>query len=236
MRSIEQTIRRATSSIAAERLFSAAHHLLLALKYNPNWHLQPRAPAGHPNGGQWISFLTPIASSLLPVLQRLGPGAIARLRQATNRLAPALRRLPSRWDDISALPPDENFDAETRRISRDSWQRHGYPTIRFRSEDELRRYLGPAGLGREWHHIVERRLAERGIFLAEQIHSTDNIISLPVEVHRRINAKMSSKDPKFGGLTRRQWTEQFPFDRQYNLGLDLIVETLEEMGYAIGQF
>ncbi|MGY6708332.1 MAG: hypothetical protein ACXIVF_08390 [Rhizobiaceae bacterium] len=72
--------------------------------------------------------------------------------------------------------------------------------------------------------------------MAEQIHSTDNIISLPVEVHRKINAKMSRKDPKFGGLTRRQWTEQFPFDRQYNLGLDLIVETLEEMGYAIGQF
>jgi hypothetical protein len=236
VRSIEQTIRRATSSIAAERLFSAAHHFRLALKYNPNWHLQPRAPAGHPNGGQWISFLTPIASSLLPVLQRLGPGVIARLRQATNQLAPALRRLPSRWDDISALPPDENFDAETRRISRDSWQRHGYPTIRFRSEDELRRYLGPAGLGREWHHIVERRLAEMGMFLPEQIHSTDNIISLPIEVHRSISARMSSRSEKYQGMVRRFGVERLRFAEQYNEGLDLIVETLMEFGYDPSKF
>lgn len=236
MGSVEQTIRRATSSVAAERLLSAANFLRLALKYNPNWHLQPRAPAGHQNGGQWIAFLAPAATSLLPVLQRLGPGAIARLREATNQLAPVLRRLPSWWGDDSAFPSEDNFEAETRRISQDSWQRHGYPTIRFRSEDELRRYLGPAGPGREWHHIVEKRLAEKGIFSPEQIHSTDNLISLPAEVHRSISDKMSSKTERFQGMVRRFGVERLSFGEQYNEGLDLIVETLTEFGYDPSHF
>jgi hypothetical protein len=38
---------------AAFRFRLAAHRLILALRYNPNWHLQPRVPAGNPDGGQW---------------------------------------------------------------------------------------------------------------------------------------------------------------------------------------
>ena len=40
---------------------------------------------------------------------------------------------------------------------------------------------------------VEARLAGRR-FPPELLHSTDNIVSLPIEVHRRVSARMSSKD------------------------------------------
>lgn len=146
-----------------------------------------------------------------------------------------LRRLPRRWSD-ELQPAESDYDPETRRVSRNSWQRRGEPNIRFRNERELRDYLGPAGEGREWHHIVEKRLAGRPGFPAEIIHSTDNIISLPVEVHRRITGRMRSIDPKFGGQVRRYGMEKLNFGTQYDLGVDLIEETLKEFGYVPSNF
>jgi hypothetical protein len=207
----------------------------LALKYNPYWHLQQRVPAGNPDGGQWTAYVVGAAASLLPILQRLGPRAIAKVREAARQIAPYLRRLPRRWDD-SAQPHEDSYDEETRRISRNSWQRRGEPNIRFRSELELRRYLGPAGPGREWHHIVEKRMTGRSGFPPELIHSTDNIISLPEEVHRRISALMSMRSHQYDGEVRRFWLEKMDFKAQYDHGLDLIEETLEEFDYDPSRF
>lgn len=110
-----------------------------------------------------------------------------------------LRRLPRGWGAQTRHPRDEEFDDETKRIGPPSWHRHGYPTVRFQNERELRTWLGPAGPGRKWHHIVEKRLAENGTFSAEWIHNTDNIINLPVEVHRRVSVSMSSRGDDVGG-------------------------------------
>lgn len=73
-------------------------------------------------------------------------------------------------------------------------------------------------------------------FPVEIIHSTDNIINLPVEAHRRISHIMSQKSEEFDNLVRRHWTEQFSFGEQYNLGLDLVIEVMEEMGYDIEEY
>lgn len=83
---------------------------------------------------------------------------------------------------------------------------------------------------------MEKRLAENRRFPAELIHNTDNIISLPVEVHRRISAIMSSKDLRHDNTTRRNWTEKFSFGEQYNMGLNLIEDVSEEMGYEIPHY
>lgn len=227
---------RLKANLAAERFWQAALRLRHQLKYNPYWHLQPRVPAGNPDGGQWMpSGPLVVEASFLPILQRLGPWAVARVRDAARRIAPILRRMPRPWSE-ERQPSEASYDEETRRIGRDSWQRRGEPNVRFRSEDELRSYLGPAGEGREWHHIVEKRLAGRPGFPPERIHSTDNIVNLPVEVHRRISGKMSEKSPRYENLTQRQWMGRFSFEEQYNMGLDLITETLQEMGYDIDHF
>lgn len=230
-------LRRIENSLAASRLLFSCLRLRNAVKYNPDWFLQPRAPADSPGGigGQWVAGLGAAGSKLLPVLQRVGSAALRKLREEGRRLAPILRRLPRRWDHTSE-PDEDSFDDDTRRISQSSWQRYGYPTMRFRTETELRRYMGQAGQGREWHHIVEKRLAGREGFAAELIHSTDNIISLPIDVHPRVTAKMSSRSPRHGNVVLRFWMEKLPFDEQYNLGLDLIIETLEELGYDSTDF
>ena len=201
-----------------------------ALKYNPNWHLQPRVPGGNTDGGQWVAYLLGAAGSALQILQRLGPQAVAKVREAARRVAPVLRRLPTPWSEQNQ-PSEESYDEETRRVSRDSWQRRGEPNVRFRNEGELRSYLGPAGEGRELHHIVEKRLAGRPGFPPERIHSTDNIINLPVKVHRRISGRMSMRYQAFENNVRRHGLEKLTFGEQYDHGLDLIEETLKEFGH-----
>lgn len=233
----KQASLRMTNAAAAFRLQLAAERLRRELRFNPNWFLQPRVPAGVPGeGGRWTDIIYGALSSVLPVLQRLGPPAIGTLRETARRVAPSLRRLPKPWS-YEHQPAEDSYDPAARRISRDSWQRFGEPhNIRFRNEGELRRYLGPAGVGRQWHHNVESRLAGRPGYPAELIHSTDNIISLPIEVHRRVSAKMSSRGPDFGGDIRRFWLEKMDFKTQYDHGLRLIEETLIEFGYDPSKF
>lgn len=216
-------------NLAAERVRRAGSGMRSVIKANPNWHLQPRAPAGTPGGGQWIAYLATGAASILPVLVRLGPKAVRLFREIARRAGPTLRRLPKQWGEKSKFPDEEEFDTETRRIGPMSRQRPGQPVLRFRNERELRDYLGPAGPGREWHHIVEKRLEV--LFSPELIHSTDNIINLPVDLHRHINGKMSRKSSATNDIVRRFYLSRFSFRDQYNLGIDLIREAAEDLGY-----
>ena len=224
---------RIESSLAANRVLLSCLRLRNALKYNPYWHLQPRAPAGsaHGVGGQWISGAI---NAALPILRFVGMPTIKLLREAIRRTAPYLRRSPRIWDLGDEFPGNEEFDKDTGRIGPPTPRRPQHPVIRFRSERELRNYLGPAGPGREWHHIVEKRLADKGIFPPEQIHSTDNIINLPVEVHRRVTARMSQVAPNADGRVLRSIVEEMSLEDQYNFGIRLIKEAYEELGYDFG--
>ena len=47
---------------------------------------------------------------------------------------------------------------------------------------------------------------------------------------------MNSIDPKFGGHVRRFEMEKFDFGTQYDLGLDLVEETLKDFGYDPSHF
>jgi hypothetical protein len=223
---------------AALRLELAAIRLCLALRYNPYWHLQPRVPAGNPDGGQWIESgpLTagPLSGGvqlagplpLLAIIARAAPAAYRALRLVTRRIAPLLRRLP---DDWSGDQPEEGaFDEPSRRMGPPTPRRPEHEHVRFRTAEELRNYLGPAGPGRQWHHIVEARLAGRR-FPAELIHSTDNVVNLPIEMHRQVSARMSSKTELTGRKTMREWLESRPFEEQYEFGLRLIRRVMREM-------
>jgi hypothetical protein len=220
-------LRRAGTEL---RLKAAASRLSRLLKQNPNWHLQPRVPAGLPTGGRWIAFI----GASLPTLYRVTRVAARRLRELSRNLAPRLRNVPRKWDPDQ--PAEESYDDETRRISANSKQRFGHPVVRFSSERELRDFLGPAGSGREWHHIVEKRMAGRNGYPVELIHSTDNIISLPVDVHRRVSARMSTRFEAYKNNVMRFEVGKLSFEEQYNIGLELVADALQEFGYDPSAF
>lgn len=231
---LDHATTRLRAEIAAERFWRAASALRIALRHNPWWHLQPRVPSGVPEDGRW-TFGQLVAGLPLVLLRWVAPAAVRLLRERARQQAPLLRRLPKRWEELESLPSADDFVDETRRIGPPSAHRPGSPLIRFNSEEELRRFLGPAGPGREWHHMVEKQLAGWR-FPNEVIHSTDNIINLPVEVHRRINAAMQWKAGRPDGRSRREWIEDLNFGDQYNLGLGLIEEIAKELGYEYARY
>ncbi len=54
-------------------------------------------------------------------------------------------------------------------------------------------------------------------------HSAQNMVALPTEIHRKINAFYSSKQQSFSeGLTVRQWLSTQSLEDQRKLGIKLL--------------
>ncbi len=90
----------------------------------------------------------------------------------------------------------------------------------FKSFRAFKRYMGKAGEGKEWHHIVEKRNAKR--FGAEVVHNTENIVALDKELHTRVSAFYSAIRPRIThseSLTVRQWLSTQSYEAQRQFGL-----------------
>jgi hypothetical protein len=96
----------------------------------------------------------------------------------------------------------------------------------FHSFSAFKRAMGPAGPGKEWHHIVEQGGDNVTKFGAETIHNTSNIVRVDASVHRQISAFYSSKPAFAGGQTVREWLRSQSFEQQAQFGL----ETLRRFG------
>ena len=99
----------------------------------------------------------------------------------------------------------------------------------FSSFAAFKRFWGPAGRGRAWHHIVEQTPANQASFAAEQLHNPSNMVPLghgKGSIHAKISGFYSSKQPRISGSTTqtiRQWLSTKSFDEQYQFGLETLV-------------
>jgi len=92
----------------------------------------------------------------------------------------------------------------------------------FKSFGNFKDFMGPAGEGKQWHHIIEKREANLKRFGAEALHNTENIISLDKDLHTRVSAFYSSIQKELTGsrnLTVRMWlgTQSYEAQRQFGL-------------------
>lgn len=96
----------------------------------------------------------------------------------------------------------------------------------FKSFRSLKRYLGGAGKGHAWHHIVEQTKGNIAKFGAQTIHSIKNIVRLEhgniTKIHNQISAFYSSKRRFTGGKTVREWLSNQSFKEQYDFGVDIL--------------
>ncbi|WP_375765168.1 hypothetical protein NR798_25980 [Archangium gephyra] len=89
----------------------------------------------------------------------------------------------------------------------------------FKSFDDFKDFMGPAGEGKQWHHIVEQRNVNVERFGSEAIHNTENVIAVDKAKHDAISAFYSSKDPQAGGMVVREWLRTQSYEKQRAFGL-----------------
>ena len=95
----------------------------------------------------------------------------------------------------------------------------------FKSFRRLKRYLGPAGAGKAWHHIVEQTPANIAKFGEEAIHNVNNIMKLDHgkgSIHAKISGFYSSIQEISRPLRVRQWLSTQSFQEQYEFGMQII--------------
>ncbi|WP_237079765.1 hypothetical protein [Myxococcus xanthus] len=92
----------------------------------------------------------------------------------------------------------------------------------YSSFKSFKRAMGPAGPGKEWHHIVEQTDGNVGRFGPKAIHNTENIVALDKELHTKVSALYSSIQYRVTGsrtMTVRDWLRSQSFEAQRDFGL-----------------
>ncbi len=96
----------------------------------------------------------------------------------------------------------------------------------FAKFEDFKKFWGPAGRGRAWHHIVEQTAANIARFGATSIHNPSNMVPLAHykgSVHMQISGLYKSNQQKITGhakMSVRQWLSTKSFAEQYQFGLE----------------
>ncbi|NOK15667.1 SitA5 family polymorphic toxin [Corallococcus carmarthensis] len=85
----------------------------------------------------------------------------------------------------------------------------------------FKKAMGPAGMNKEWHHIVEQTPGNVKRFGPQALHNTENLIPLDKRLHSDVSAFFSSirRDITGSPLTVRQWLSTQSYEAQRDFGL-----------------
>ncbi|WP_147446980.1 hypothetical protein [Corallococcus sp. CA054B] len=92
----------------------------------------------------------------------------------------------------------------------------------YSSFKSFKRAMGPAGEGKEWHHIVEQTERNAARFGPQALHNSGNIVALGKDIHSGVSSFYSSKRPRITNsesLTVRQWLSTQSLEAQREFGL-----------------
>jgi hypothetical protein len=82
--------------------------------------------------------------------------------------------------------------------------------------------MGPAGPGRQWHHIVEQTPGNVKRFGGEALHNTKNVIAVDKALHEKMSAfysRIRFSITRSTRLTVRQWLGSQSYEAQREFGL-----------------
>jgi hypothetical protein len=85
----------------------------------------------------------------------------------------------------------------------------------------LEKRFGPAGDGKQYHHLVTQGGANEGKIPSERLHNTDNIIRLPTLLHEAVNGEYLGESPD-QNLNMYQWLQTQPYEVQREEGLKIL--------------
>ena len=92
----------------------------------------------------------------------------------------------------------------------------------YSSFKSFKRAMGPAGNGKEWHHIVEQTDGNVARFGPQALHNTENVIPLDEAIHQQLSGFYSSIRSFSQGKTVRAWLSTQSFEAQRAFGLKVL--------------
>jgi len=95
-------------------------------------------------------------------------------------------------------------------------------TRSYRSFEAFKRAEGVAGEGMQWHHIVEQNPYNKTQFSPELLQSTDNLVSIPTELHQQISGWYSRTSVVDPSLRNRDVISRQSFSEQAAIGNDIL--------------
>ncbi|XHF30417.1 hypothetical protein NR792_15890 [Corallococcus exercitus] len=160
----------------------------------------------------------------VPVLSLSAEGTLAleRIAVPAGRVALVLSRGPGatlilqRVDDAAGSGGGGGGDSQETAPSSGP---KGYSSFK-----SFKRAMGPAGDGKEWHHIVEQTEGNAARFGPQALHNRENVIPLDKGLHAGVSALFSSKrfDITNTFKTVREWLSTQSFEVQRDFGLRAI--------------
>ncbi len=199
-----------------------AHAMALAealMKYN---RLEPRIPSPDKGAGEWTAgsdtgifdptgFDSEMSRILWPILrdtiERSGP-SLELAKNVLEEVAGNVSEGELASDIIAFMRPPK-----TLYELRPKGPFTGFPTWR-----QLKNYIGDPPPGYEWHHVVERSVADEhpeDPYISYRIENTRNIVLIPKLRHLMITADMNTE-----GV--RGMVHLHDLDEQFRIGEDLL--------------
>ena len=93
---------------------------------------------------------------------------------------------------------------------------------RFSSFSALKRSLGSAGGGKQWHHIVEQCQIGKSGFSKYWIQNSNNVINISNSAHSKITAYYNQVHNFNNGMRFRNWLTGQDFKTQYQWGIKVL--------------
>ncbi|RKG87020.1 hypothetical protein D7W82_14875 [Corallococcus sp. CA049B] len=96
----------------------------------------------------------------------------------------------------------------------------------WKSFSGFKKAMGPAGSGKQWHHIVEQTPGNAQRFGLDALHNTENVIAIDEQLHKLVSSYYSSRQTVSGGQIVREWLRTQSYEQQRAFGL----QTLKDFG------
>ena len=94
----------------------------------------------------------------------------------------------------------------------------------FKSFGKIKDFLGSAGKGFQWHHIVEQCQTAKSGFSQYWINNTNNMLRISSTVHAKISSYYSRIHDFTEGMRFRDWLAGKSFEEQYAWGIKVAKE------------
>jgi len=91
----------------------------------------------------------------------------------------------------------------------------------YKSFDSFKKAMGPAGPGKQWHHVVEQHPGNIAKFGPHMIHNTGNLVRVEKGGHVQVSS-WYSRLQRDEGVTVRDTLRNKDFEAQHSYGLTVL--------------